>query len=466
MDAAISLARNVINTRYEDIPADALEVSKKQTLDIIACIIGGSTAAGCKEVVELVKEWGGKEESTIIAYGGKVPSPHAAQANATMGDALDFDDTSDTGGVHSATTIIPGCFAIAEQKRRVSGKKFLTAVTLAVDMVERMGLATNTKPGTYEMSLGSWNGWEVTPFYGVFSTAAATGKILGLDEEKMVNALGIAYAQASGNLQGDRDGALTKRLQPGFAARGGVVSALMAERGLTGAKSSLQGSSGLYNICHRGLYNPTALTKDLGKRFEGVNVCFKPYPCCRANHAPIDATLALVKEYHIKPEDVAEVTVIVGPSLEVGLEPMERKRTPKTVVDAQFSIYWTVATAIVYGKVLIKDFTAEAIKNEKVLQIAQKVNGKLDKSFSEERIVGPAIVEIRTNDGRVLSKRVDFPRWGPKNPVDWESLADKLNDCALYAVKPIPKGNLEKLVEMVRRLEELDDVSAIIRLVS
>lgn len=463
MDAAVTLAKNIVNTKYEDIPTEILKVTKKQILDILACILGGSTALGCKQVVELVREWAGKEESTILAYGDRVPAPHAVLANATMGDALDYDDTSDDAGLHTGTIVIPACFAMAERKGKVGGEEFLTGVALGVDMIERMGLATKRNPDSVR---GLWGGWEGTPLYGFIGAAAAAGKILRLDEERMVNAIGIAYAQTSGNMQSVRDGALTKRISPGFAAKGGVISALMAEKGITGSTNSLEGLYGLYNLYHRpGDYNPHPLTADLGVRFEGAIVSSKPYPCCRTTHPSIDAALALAREHAVRPQNIAEITVTSGPTSVSCTEPLEVKRSPKTLIDAQFSIPWTVATAIVYGNVQVKDFTPEAIKKRAVLEIASKVNCKVDWKLNI-RSVNPAIVEIRTNDGSVLSKRVDFALGSPQNPMSWESIIDKFWECASLAVKPIPKENLEKVVEMVSRLEELDDVSSVIRVLN
>jgi 2-methylcitrate dehydratase PrpD len=462
MDAAITLAKNIVNVKYDDIPDKVLEITKKQILDILSCIIGGSTMPACKEMLELIRDWGGKEESTIFVHGYKVPVHICALINSTMGDALDYDDTHDTSGVHSGTTVIPACFAISERKGRVSGKEFLTSVSVGIDLVHRMGLST--KCNTYK-TFGPWNGWEITPLYGFFGAAASAGKILGLDEEKMINAFGIAYAQASGNAQCVLDGALTKRVQPGFATSGGLLSALMAEKGITGAKNSFEGLGGLYNVYHRGAYDPNPLTAELGKKFEGINVCFKPYPCCRATHTSIDATLKLMQKYLVKPAEIAKVTVFTGSSNEVCIEPLESKRNPRTIVDAMFSIPWAVSVALVRGKVLINDFRTEALKDRSILQMTQKVTPKIDTNLSIG-LVDPSIVEVKTRDGRFFSERVDFSYGSPQNPISWEFITTKLEDCAYYSAKPISKNNLEKVVEMVKNMEMVDNVCSIIRLLS
>jgi 2-methylcitrate dehydratase PrpD len=461
VDAAIILSRNVVNTKYEDIPADALEVSKKLVLDIIATTLGGGKARGCEELVRLIQDWGGKKESTILGYGYRVPAPNAAQANASMAHALDYDDTHDGNIVHASVVVVPVCLAVAEMKEGVSGKEFITAVTLGLDLSTRLSGATKFKTDLL------YDGWWNTSLYGYFSAAASAGKILKVDEEKMVNAFGIAYEQAGGTMQCSLEAALTKRMCPGFAARGGIVSALMAQRGITGAKNSLEGKAGLFTIFYSGGCDREYLIRDLGRKFEGANLSLKPYPTCRANHPAIDATLNLVHEHAIKPEDVQEVTVSVGRgAYTFTCTPLELKRKPKTIVDAQFSLPWTVATAIVHNKVVIKDFSDEAIKDQQVIEIAQKVTPKLDDNLTVAVGVEPEIVEIKTGDGRLLSKRVDFPYGHPKKPMSWDSLVDKLKDCALYATKPISMTKLRKIVDAVMGIEKMDNVKSIVEFLS
>jgi len=459
MDVAIILSRNIVASEYEDIPIDALEASKKLTLDILATAIGGSTAKGCQELVDLARDWGGKQESTILGYGYRVPAPNAAQANASMAHALDYDDTHDGNIVHASAVVVPVCLAMAERKGKVSGKEFLTAVTLGLDLSTRLSGATRFKTDML------YDGWWNTPLYGYFSAAASAGKLLELDEDKMANAFGIAYEQAAGTMQCAIEAALTKRMCPGFAARGGIVSALMAQKDITGARNCLEGKAGLYTIFFSGGCDREYLTNELGKRFEGADLSLKPYPTCRANHPAIDATLYLVREYALKPEDITEVTVSVGRGTHTfTCTPLELKREPKTTVDAQFSLPWTIATAIVKNKVLIRDFSAEAIRDDRVLRIAQKVIPRLDENLTVPSGVEPAIVEIKTNEGRLLSKRVDFAYGHPKKPMTWESIIDKLFDCAAYAVKHIPEDNLRKTAEKVREMEKLDDVGSIVQL--
>jgi len=459
MDAAYSFAKNFVRTDYEDIPQDAAEATKKLTLDFLGVALAGSSKPGVQELLELIAEWGGNEESTIFCSGRKVPAPHAAQMNSTMGHALDYDDTHDTAIIHSTVIAVPTCLAVAEHRGKLSGREFITAATLGIDMICRIGLAS--KLDTRSIKLG----WHLTSLYGYMTTAGIAGRILGLGEDGIVNAFGIAYHQNAGNGQCVLDGALTKRMGPGFATRGGIVAALMAEKGITGAKNSLEGKYGLFNLYHDGNYDAKALTADLGKHFEGINVSIKPYPCCRFIHSFIDSTLAIVKEHNISAKDVAEIMLTCGEgAYNVVGSPIEVKRKPQTLVDAQFSLPWGVATAIVKRKVTMEHFTEAAIHSADILEVSSKIELEPDSSLGHTSLTAPAIVKIVTKSGETYSEQAEHPLGSPQRPLTFDQCAEKFKDCASYAVKKLPDKNLDGVVELVRQLEKVEDVREIIEL--
>ncbi|MFH1484467.1 MAG: MmgE/PrpD family protein, partial [Chloroflexota bacterium] len=352
---------------------------------------------------------------------------------------------------------VPAAFAIAEQIGRVNGKDFITAVTLGIDVICRLGLANKEGPA-------GPGGWILTPLYGYFGAAIAAGKLLGLDEVGLINAMGIAYSQAAGNHQCIDDGALTKRMQAGFAAKGGVLAAGMAKKGITGATNSIEGRCGLYRNYHKGDYNPAPLTSELGKKFEVVNLSYKPYPSCRSNHPYVDAALALRREHNIGPDEVVEIIATVNKPLDVHplFHPLEVKRNPRTIVDAQFSVPYNVACALVKGRVVIDDFSETAIRDAAVIGLANKVAPRFDPALARREMT-PAMLEIRTKSG-TYSKFIDFAYGHPKNPMDIEAIIEKFRDCANHAAKPLSKANIAKVIELSTKLEELDDVGEIVRL--
>ncbi len=457
MDIAYTLAKIIVNLGYDQLPPAAVDATKKDILDILGTMVAGSNAPGVIELAELVGEWGGKPESTVVAFDRKVPSPFAALVNAAMGHALDFDDGHDEAVLHAATTVVPAAFAIAQRIGKVDGKTLITAVAAGIDLACRMGLASKK---TLKQS-----GWVYTAIYGFFASAAAVGKLLGLDKDKMTNALGIAYSQTAGNFQSIADAALTKRLQPGFAAKGGLLSALLAEKGVSGIRNSMEGKWGLYNLYQQGDYDIHALTSGFGSRFEVANIGFKAYPSCGYTHNPIEATLALVLENDIRPDNVRQINVYVGENAAELCTPLDRKRRPETVPDSQWSIPYTVATALVKRKVGIRDFTPDAIKDADVLRIAAKVNPKILPEMTRRQIE-PAIVEIITHDEKVYSQRVEQRKGSIGNPMTLKELVDKFRDCVSNGRKAIPKRNIENVIKQVGRLEQVDDVGALIEMLS
>ncbi len=456
MDSIYALAKHVVNTRYEDLPCEAVDAAKRLVLDGFAVGLGGSGKEGVSSLLDLLRDWGGKRESTVWTFGDKLPAAAAAQVNAMMMHALDYDDVYDKAVLHCGVVAIPVALAMAERLGGVSGKDFITAVTLGSDICSRLSLAVTVS--VFEL------GWHYTTLHGNFNGAAVAGKLLGMDEETMVDAFGLAYHQAGGNYQGLHDGTLAKRIGPGFSSRDAITAALLAQRGITGAKNILDGKAGLYKVYHRDKYDPAILLKDLGKLFEVVNLSLKPYPCCRGAHPSIDAALDLASEHDMKPDDVEEVKVYIGKGIYYLLcEPVQGKQNPQTVVDAQFSIPWTVAWALNYRKVGLGAFMPEAIKDAKVLSLSSRVFPVVDNSLQTIGL-DPAIVEVSLRDGRKYSKRIDAAYGSPEKQMSIEDIREKMIDCVQLSARPVSKRRIDELTRMVVNLEDVSDITELIGL--
>jgi 2-methylcitrate dehydratase PrpD len=373
-----------------------------------------------------------------------------------MAHTLDFDDVHEAAVMHPGIASIPVVMAVGEAQGKLSGKEFITCTALGVDMMCRLALATT--PGKSPIDLG----WHLTTLFGFMGSAATAARVMGLNEGKIVDAIGIGYHQSGGNGQCVKDGALTKRLGPGFAVKGGITAALMAKAGVTGAKNSLEGEWGLYKQYMDGDYGPEILIADLGKKFEGVNVAIKPYPCCRGIHPAIDAGLALALEENIRSTDIKEIVLSVTDAhLKLLCQPLDAKRSPRSPVDAQFSIPWGVASAIVGGRVGLEDFTDSAIKNGTVLELTQKMQVEVDNALHKPG-PEPTRVKVLTKDGKVFVKVVENPLGSLERPMSYEDCTRKFADCA----KSLGAERIDKIVELVGRLERLEDIREIIHLLT
>ena len=436
---------------FDDIPIEVVETTKKFILDSLGVAIAGFSAPGCKEIVELVKGWGGSPEATIIVYGGKVPSPFAVLANSTMMHALDFDDTLDEAALHAYTSVLPTALAMAELKRDVSGKELLNAITLGVDLVCRLGLAIK-RPLS----------WIRTATCGSFGAAATAAKILGLDREKMLNTLGVVYSQTSGNAQCLIDGGLTKRMQPAFAAKAGVIAALLAQKGITGARDVFEGEYGFFNLYEEGEWDRNLLLDGLGQRFEGMRLSIKPYPSCRMTHAAIDAALEVVKKHKVDPANIEKVTIYTSKMAKdmVG-GPFEIRTDPQ--VDAQFSIPYTVSVALVRGDVSLEDFQEPAIRDATVQELARKVEVLVDPAIEEKNLTKVSIL-IETKDNQSYFHEISAIKGSPQRPMSIDECIEKFYKCVHFSgVKSISE-RAAALIDCVTHLEELKDIRTITEL--
>ena len=455
MDIETKLARYIANTGYDDLPDKVVDATKKCIIDTLGVTVAGSGYSIGETIVNQVKDWGGKAESTIMVYGGKVPCHNAALANGTMARTLDLSGVHEKAISHPNEGIIPTSLALAETGKG-SGKEFIVSVALGIDLACRLQLVPQKPKGFIGHS--------------VLGAATAASKMLKLDAERTLNALGIAYCLTSGNLQMILDNISGIHVHQGFRASTGVLSALWAQKGVTGTKNFVEGDYGLYTTYeNREDCDFTKLTSELGERFEITNVSIKPYPTCKHTHTAIYATLEVVKENHIRPEDIEEIVAYVNQKAHefVGT-PLEKKRRPQNPIEAQFSIPFLLGVAVVNGNVFIDDITETAIKNPDFLNMAQKVRTVMDadiEKVSSEQI-GPAVVEITTKGGQKFQKRADFAIGHPQNPMSLDQVVEKFKSCLPYAARPLDKVKTDKSIEMLVNLERVHDVSAILDLLT
>lgn len=458
-DAIFPLVRTLIATSYDDLPADARDATKKCLIDTLGVTLAGSTAQGCNTIASMAKEWGGHQESTILAYGERVPSPNAVWVNATMARARDFDAYDSVTAEHPSVSTVITALAVSELLGEVTGKEAITAITLGDDLAIRIRSAFKVKAG-----MSPW----VSSSFSVFPSAAVAGKLLGLNEDQMINAMGLAFSQLSNTLQGHQDGALSVRVHHGIGVRAGLLSALMAKKGITGPRHVLEGKFGLYPIYGQNKYDRDVLLAELGKQFLNTRISIKPWPCCGAAYGVIKGTLQLVQEYDINPEDVDEIKVYIDQSAYAfTFEPGEEKRRPQTIPAAQFSIPYTVGTAVVYRDVTLDNFTEEGIKDERVLEIARRVKAVvMPELTATPSAQAPSLVEIQTKRGKVGPRKIDYVKGSPQNPMTLEECFEKFRNCLSFSVKPLPEENTEEVIGMVKRLEDVSNIARIARLLA
>lgn len=454
MELTKALAANVAKTQYHDLPPEVKEATKRSILDILGVMMPPTTLDGsCIALAEMVQEAGGKEESTLIGFGGKAPCWMAAFVNGSLTHVLDYDDTTDEPTHHPTACAFPAALAIAEKIGGVSGKDFMTAIALGNDL----GVRLSSAPRGQLFSDYPW--FPITTF-GPFSATAAAGRLLGLSEEEMINALGIAVHRIFGISEAvTAPGSDIRAIRDSFTNKEGVLCALMAEKGIRACQDPIEK---VLKILYRGEYDPEAPMSKLGKKFRGAEVSLKPWPACRETHGYIQAVQEIVRDHEIEPSQIEEVRLAVGKFTGQHVcEPVEAKQNPQLSIDAKFSMYFTLGIALTKRKVEISDFFPDNLKNSDVLKPAKRITYRIDPSFG---VVAPALAEIRTTDGRVFPKLIETVYGHPEFPLSQDDLIAKFKDCARYAKRPLPPDKTDQLIEQIFRLEEVRDIRQITRL--
>jgi 2-methylcitrate dehydratase PrpD len=415
-----------------------------------------------KELVQLIRKWGGAPESTVFFHRLKVPAHEAVLANATMVRALDFDDFHMQTGMHTGAIVVPVALAAAELKGGTSGEELITAMVLGAEILCRMRSVPDRCIG-----VSGWTG----EIYGGFGGAVTAGKILGLTNDQMLHAMGLAYGQAAGNAQTIYEGALATRLQQGFSAKAGLFSALMAKAGLTGAKGFLDGKAGLYPVYYRGLvYDISRLVDGLGGEYEFLNLSTKPYPCCGFIISPIENILGIMRENDIAHEDIEKVTVRVNQQMHNTVcSPPQNKYRPQTPADAMFSLPYALSTVILTGDVLLEDFTVEAIREPDRLEFANRIETRVDEDIDTEskKLNLPLAlheIDVTTKGGGCFSQKKYHAKGFPENPMTMEDLSLKMKKCSHFAGEPLFEDKIEPLATMVKSLENQEEIQGLIEL--
>jgi 2-methylcitrate dehydratase PrpD len=435
--------------RGENLPAAVLEAVRVNLLDTLACAIAGRTAPGVAEVISLATEWGGAPQALIWGTRTRVPAHHAAWVNGVMAHARDYDDTHDAAVLHAGVSVIPAALAAAELNPKATGADLLAGVAAGLELICRLGVATTI--GIIE------SGFIYSSLFGYFAAAAAAARVAGLDAAGIQNAMGIAYSQAAGTHQVTRDAALTKRMQPGLAAKAAVMAVQLAQRGIRGAQNIFDGIDGLFRIYLRDGYDPARLRNGLGTQWEFLELSYKPYPCCRFDHTAIDAALAIARQPGFDPSAVTRIEVGVNRQCyQAVCTPPEMRRHPTTVVQAQFSIPFTVAAALIDREVGLRHFTTEGLQRPDILALAARTDCSVDEAIERDwsRSISPASLVVQA--GNVTFRhRTDYPGGHPLAPMTVAARRTKLSDCIRAGGENWPDDVGTRLNETIERIASL-----------
>jgi len=429
------LARFLVATNFEDVGVNVQRHAKLCILDWLGAALAGSVEPPSKIIRSVIRDLGGKRESTIIGAQDKTTCLNAALANGIAGHSIELDDVNQLAIIHPAAAVVPAALAVGERCDS-SGREMIESVVLGYETEVRIGMAMN--PSHYEY-------WHPTGTCGTFGAVAAASKLLDLNEEQTIHALGIAGTQASGLIE--TFGSMSKSLNPGRAAQSGVLAALLAQNGFTSTTQILDSKIG---YCRAASKEPklNLLTDQLGVRYAVMRTCFKYHASCGHTHGAIDALQSIALKHGITPEMVEQIIVETYP---IAAKLVGNKTDPSTASEAKFSLHYCLAAALVCGKVGLEEFSEQRLKDHKLRELSKKVTVSVGEEFANA-VLGSARVTVNDSRGRSVSMKVDEPKGYPDNPLTPDQLKHKFRRLASIA---IPEGQADNIITAMDRLERV-----------
>jgi len=468
-EATRIISRFIAEADYAQFPATVIGKVKHSVLDTLGIIMPASVLMpDLRAAIDLRIEAGGKAESTVLAYGVKLPCWEAAFANGVRAHSLDYADGHLEAVFRIGVSVIPAALAVAERIGGVSGREFITAVAAGEEILCRLGVAVARR----RLTIGPWHAGIVM---GNFGATASAARILRLNTEQTDRAFGIAFLQTGGTETTTAPDSNIRGMYAGFVSQTGVLAALMSQRGILGPRGCLEArENGLFAIYYQGRYDREALIGQLGARFEVSNLSFKPWPACAFAHPYIDAMVNLVSEHRLRGDQIERIEIFSGAKNRDLCSPIDvaKGQVPTTTNDAKRSVPFNVAVAALKGTVTFQDFTSEGLRNPEVLRIAEKVRWVEAPEFDEEQFskkgnqLAPGKVGVTDRQGRTFTKRTDFPYGHHLNPIKASDIVEKFRDCVSFSPRPIPAADVERVIEAVLHLEEVPDIREIIKLLA
>jgi 2-methylcitrate dehydratase PrpD len=436
-----TLARYVVNARPGDLPAAVREHAVRTFLNWLGCAVGSSGHEAVDIAIKALAPFSGAGQASVLGRRERTDIFSAALFNGISSHVFDFDDTHLKTVIHPAGPVASAIFALAEY-RPVSGAEFVHALALGVEVECRIGNAVY--PDHYDV------GWHITGSAGVFGAAAAVGKLLGLDEQQMVWALGIAASQPVGIRE--QFGTMTKSFHPGRAAQNGLTAAFLASQGYTSSQQGIEAKRGWANVTST-RQDYSEITEGLGERHESALNSFKPFACGIVIHPAIDGAVQLRNEHGLTADRIASVQLRVHPLV---LE-LTAKRTPKVGLEGKFSVFHSVAVALIDGRAGESQYSDAAVLDPATVRLRDSVDATIDPALAPDA----ARITVTLNDGSKLEKFVEHAIGSKDRPMSDDDLAAKFTDLVLPV---LGEARTAQLLSACWRLQEASDIAGLARL--
>jgi 2-methylcitrate dehydratase PrpD len=442
MSTTRTVSEFVAGLNFSDLTPHIIQRTKDHILDQLAIQIGVSTKPWLKLAVDYVKSQANHLEASIAGAPEKVSAENAAFANGAFGHGFEMDDVYSPALAHPGPVVVPAALAVAERDG-LSGKALIEAVVVGYEVMGRCGYALSPSQ--------LYRGFHPTSAAGPLGSVAAAGKLMGLDEDRMVHAIAISASFCSGVTECYKSGGEVKRYHGGIAASGGIRAAALAKLGLTGPATILEGPLGIRAMSDT--YTPEVITDGLGERFVVADIWTKKYAANGMIHAPADAVDIIRARRPFEADDVKRITVGAN---QHAINEVGSIRKPKDIFGFQFSMNYALALQIVKRGNNFDAYTEANLVDPFIGALAERIFTETDEkvdSWFPEKIGGR--VRIEFVDGSTEEELVEDCRGTPGNPMNAEELEAKARAVASMSMET---GKFDEVIKAVRSLEDIADV--------
>lgn len=434
---AATLSGFVSRARASDIPAEVRVRAQHHILDAVGIALASTRFDFAHKTLTAVRGLAGQGDSPVIGMPASLPPRDAAMVNGFLIHGLDFDDTHIGGIIHPTSSVLPAAIS-AGSMAGATGEEVVSAYILGVEVGARLGAVA--RGGFHQV------GFHPTGMIGVFACALVAGRLLGLTEKQMGHAQGIALSMASGSMEFLEDGAWNKRLHPGWAAQAGITAAALAKEGFIGATRPYEGRFGLFNA-YLGAQAERAdlslATAGLGRSWELMSTAIKPYPACHFTHAAVDAALALVQQ-GLDPARIDRIEALVPAEvIKTVCEPEANKKRPANAYDAQFSIPFLIAAAMIRRRLTLAELETDALNDPAILALAGKVSYAADPNSAFPTAYSGEVIAT-TTDGRSVRHREHINRGAADRPLTNAEIVEKYRGNAMLTLGQSAMDRIER----------------------
>ena len=441
MGATQDIARFVVETDVEALPERLMHEGKRCLINYLAVSLYASRDPSLNILLDVFREEGGNASASVVGAAARTSMQNAALANGYLAHLDDYDDTHFPTIIHPSAPTFPAALAVAE-RIGADGRRALAASVIGMEITCRIGMAVH--PAHYN------EGWHITGTCGVFGAAAASGRLLGMDTDRMAQALGVAGAQASGLRVSF--GSMTKPLHPGRSAQSGVLAALLASRGFTSTTEILEGRRGFTEV-YSAESDLGRATDRLGDHWELYQNGLKPYACGVVNHPLIDAMARFRNSHGVTADMVESVRAMVHPLV---LELVDRPN-PRVGLEGKFSYQHSMAVGLVDGAAFPAQYTDERVVDPEIMRLRDLISATVDETQEE----GSAEVTVVLNDGRELTEVVEHATGTPENPMSDDQLESKFR---ALAGRTLSEAQVDRALARLWALEEVESVGELFSL--